>query len=345
MNAAYILLAAYTDKDDSRSSYSVSDKGRTGNPYLYAYYLDKNNKIKKYLTGSSTVGTSRSGFDNVVYGVFPTMSGVKTIRVFLKQSSVKNFSNAGVDVTFARPVLIEASSKSVANDLLEKYRRESIALQFVNTPPVTPPAPTPTPPSTSSTWNTTSCSGIRGTSMTKIGFEATESKDLSLRFGSSLAAWVYGQHDYAGSVSPYNTISKSQSYAGMYGMLLTNNSYGYVSGESATSPQLYDEALRYVTSGKFEKNGRYVFSLRAKYQRGSSNQPSVNLLLAQEVGNDGGGKFVGSKSVNVGDAWSCVEYDFINSEATSVTQDLALFFGSLPKTASLHLDDIQLMKR
>ena len=92
IDSSYVLIASYADKSDSRTSYSSSDLTRSGNPYLYAYYLDSNGKIQKYLSGTDTKSTTRSDSDYVVYGIFPTVSGTKTIRVFLKQTSVKNIS-------------------------------------------------------------------------------------------------------------------------------------------------------------------------------------------------------------------------------------------------------------
>lgn len=126
IDEAYIVLAAYVDKDDSRTAYSSTDRNRSGNPYLYAYYLHKNGTIKKYLSGSDLLATTHRGSDNVVYGIFPTVSGTETIRVFLKQSSVKNISHAKVNVTFEKPVLFEASTYRQARELVQDYARMNV---------------------------------------------------------------------------------------------------------------------------------------------------------------------------------------------------------------------------
>lgn len=130
IDSAYVLIAAYADKSDGRSSYSSSDRSRSGNPYLYGYYLDSNGKILRYLSGTTTKSTTHADSDYVVYGVFPTVSGTKTIRVFLKQSSVKNISNSGVNVSFMKPVLFEATSSSNASDLLNDYAAQNLSVSY-----------------------------------------------------------------------------------------------------------------------------------------------------------------------------------------------------------------------
>ncbi|MBI4592494.1 carbohydrate binding domain-containing protein [Candidatus Uhrbacteria bacterium] len=339
IDSSYILIASYADKSDSRTSYSSTDRSRSGNPYLYAYYLDSNGKIQKYLSGTDTKSTTRSDSDYVVYGIFPTVSGTKTIRVFLKQTSVKNISNSGANVAFMKPVLIEANSQSDAADLLSDFAAQNLSLTYAN-------ASTSSGSSNSGSSSTTSsCAGTTGTNVFKIGFESSESRDSALKFGSSLAAWYYGTHDYPSTTSPYDKTTTSQSYAGASALGLTNASYGYVNGETATSPQLYDEALRYVATGKLEKNAKYAFSIRAKYLQGSSGQSSVSFYLSQETGSDGSGSIVNTKLVNAGDSWKCLEYEFTNRQSTSTVQDLVVFFGSLPKGSTLYIDEIQLIKK
>lgn len=127
IDEAYILLAAYVDKDDTRLNLSSADKTRSGNPYMYAYYLDRNGKVQRYLTGSEVVSTTHTGSDFVTYGIFPTVSGIKTIRVFLKQGSVKNISNSGVNVSFVKPVLLEASSRHEARELLADFAKMDLS--------------------------------------------------------------------------------------------------------------------------------------------------------------------------------------------------------------------------
>lgn len=344
IDSSYILIASYADKSDSRTSYSSSDLARSGNPYLYAYDLDSNGKILKYLTGSSTKTTTRSDSDYVVYGIFPTVSGTKTIRVFLKQSSVKNISNSGANVSFMMPVLIEGSSSSNATDLLNAYADQNMDLTYANASTSSSNSGSTSSGSTS-TSTTSSCAGTSGTNVFKVGFESGESRDSALKFGSSLAAWYYGTHDYPSTVSPYDKATTSQSYTGSYALGLSNGSYGYLNGETATSPQLYDEALRYLTTGKLVKDAKYAFSIRAKYLQGSSNQSSVSFYLSQETGSDGNGSVVNTKLVNANDSWKCLEYEFTNRESTSTVQDLVVFFGSLPKGSALYIDEIQLIKK
>lgn len=343
IDSSHILIASYADKSDSRTSYSISDRARSGNPYLYAYYLDSNGKILKYLSGTNTRTTSRPDSDYVVYGIFPTVSGTKTIRVFLKQTSVKNISNSGANVSFMKPILVEASSSSKATDLLNAYAAQDLDLTYVNASTSTSSGSSGS--GTTSASTVSSCAGTSGTNVFKIGFESSESRDSNLRFGSSLAAWYYGTHDYPSTVSPYDKTTTSQSYGGSYALGLSNGSYGYVNGEAATNPQLYDEALRYVTTGKLEKNAKYAFSIRAKYAQGSSSQSSVSFYLSQETGSDGSGSVVNTKLVNASDSWKCLEYEFTNRESTSTVQALVVFFGSLPKGSALYIDEIQLIKK
>lgn len=132
IDSSHILIASYADKSDSRTSYSSSDRSRSGNPYLYAYYLDSNGKILKYLTGSQIESTTRSDSDYVVYGIFPTVSGTKTIRVFLKQSSVKNISNSGANVSFMNPILMKAPSVKKARAFLNAYASQNSSLVYKN---------------------------------------------------------------------------------------------------------------------------------------------------------------------------------------------------------------------
>lgn len=348
IDSSHILIASYADKSDSRTSYSTADRARSGNPYLYAYYLDSNGKILKYLSGTDTKTTSRPGSDEVVYGIFPTVSGTKTIRVFLKQTSVKNISNSGANVSFMKPILVEASSSSKATDLLSAYAAQNLDLTYVN-------ASTSTGSGTTSTGSTgsgstptntvSSCAGTSGTNVFKIGFESSESRDNNLRFGSSLAAWYYGTHDYNGSTSPYSKTTNSQSYAGTYSLGLNNSSYGYVNGVEATTPQYYDEALRYTVTGKLEKDATYALSIQAKYVQGSSNQSSVGFFFFQEKGYDGAGEFVDIAYGIADNSWKCREYTFTNRESTSTAQDLGVFFGNLPKGSALYIDEMQLIKK
>ena len=174
IDSSHILIASYADKTDSRTSYSASDRNRSGNPYLYAYYLDSKGKILKYLSGTETKTTSRSDSDYVVYGIFPTVSGTKTIRVFLKQTSIKNISNSGANVSFMKPILVEASSASKATDLLTAYAAQDLDLTYVN---ATTSAGSGTTNSGSTSTNTvSSCAGTSGTNVFKIGFESNESR-------------------------------------------------------------------------------------------------------------------------------------------------------------------------
>ncbi|NQV90046.1 hypothetical protein HQ487_01410 [Candidatus Uhrbacteria bacterium] len=130
LTSSYVALAAYVDKDDTRTTYTSSDRNRSGNPYLYAYYLDRNGKIIKYLSGSELMETTRKGSDHVVYGIFPTVSGATSMRVFLKQSSVKNLSNKGVNVTFTTPVLISGTSRQQLLSHLKDFAKENVQVQF-----------------------------------------------------------------------------------------------------------------------------------------------------------------------------------------------------------------------
>ena len=119
VSGSYLVLASHANKSDSRS-FSES-KQSSGNPYMYAYLMDSKKKINKYLTADIQTTSSRSDSDRVVYGIFPIESSTKTIRVFLKQSNIKDVSNTGANVTFTKPVLYSASSKSSAQTLLDQY--------------------------------------------------------------------------------------------------------------------------------------------------------------------------------------------------------------------------------
>lgn len=127
VSGSYLAIAAHANKSDSRSS-NLSKRSTSGNPYLYVYLMDSNKKIKKYLTGDTTTSSSRSDSDRVVYGIFPIESKTSTIRVFMMQSSVKNVSNTGANVTFTKPVLLSTSSKSSAQTLVDAYAQGTLDL-------------------------------------------------------------------------------------------------------------------------------------------------------------------------------------------------------------------------
>ncbi|MBI4437764.1 hypothetical protein HY631_02330 [Candidatus Uhrbacteria bacterium] len=130
--ASTIAIASYADKSDRRTSGTASQRNSSGNPYIYAYAMDGNGKIVKYLSGTSLMATTRADADQVVFGIFPIMSGVKTVRVFLKQTSVNGISNTGADVAFMRPVLVKAPSGGRAMDLVKAYARQNLDLTYRN---------------------------------------------------------------------------------------------------------------------------------------------------------------------------------------------------------------------
>ena len=132
IDESYLAIAAYVDKNDSRTSYTSSQRNSSGNPYIYAYEIDSNGKIVKYLSGTTLMSTTRSDSDHVAYGIFGRDASMKTIRVFLKQTSVSGISNSGVNVEFARPILIEASSSTRAKDLVTAYANQNVNLSYRN---------------------------------------------------------------------------------------------------------------------------------------------------------------------------------------------------------------------
>jgi hypothetical protein len=132
INEAYLAIASYVEKSDSRTSYSTVERKHSGNPYIYAYEIDANGKIIKYLSGTTLISTTRSDADHVVYGIFARDASMKTIRVFLKQTSVSGISNAGADVEFTRPILVEASSSTRAKELVTAYANQNINLRYRN---------------------------------------------------------------------------------------------------------------------------------------------------------------------------------------------------------------------
>lgn len=323
---SYIIFAAYAKKDDSRTRYSSSDRARSGNPYFYAYQMDKSGKILKYLSGTNTVSTTRSGYDYVVYGIFPKVQA-ETIRVFLKQSGVKGISNSGVNVTFEKPVLLSASSESIATSIVNDYAKQQLSFVYAN-----------------STTNSSSTTTQNNKTVFSIGFEPNVTKDYLLGFGSSLSSWVYGSHDYPSSISPYNKTTQESRYSGVASLRLENASYGYINGSVSTQPVYFDEALRYKTTGKLKQNTTYTLSAKVKYWRGNSGTSYANLSLAQESGSEGQGVIEKKKDFTVGTSWTTIEYTFKNTLSTSTTQDLVLFFGELRKGGRLYVDDFQLIE-
>lgn len=120
LNGSYTVIASHAIKSDSRT-YNVSTQRSSGNPYMYVYLMNSKNKIEKYITADAQMSSSRTDSDRVVYGIFPVDTNTKTIRLFLKQSSIKNVSNTGANVTFTNPVLYSASSKVSVQTLLDEY--------------------------------------------------------------------------------------------------------------------------------------------------------------------------------------------------------------------------------
>lgn len=132
IDESYFAIASYVDKSDSRTSYTATQRNNSGNPYIYAYEIDGNGKIVKYLSGTLLMSTTRSDSDHVVYGIFSRDSRMNTIRVFMKQTSVSDFNNSGANVEFTRPILIEASSAARARDLVISYAYQNASLTYQN---------------------------------------------------------------------------------------------------------------------------------------------------------------------------------------------------------------------
>ncbi len=133
VNGSYLAVAAFANKSDTRS-WNSSQNRSSGNPYLYAYLMDANKRIKKYITADTTTSSSRNDSDRVVYGIFPIESDTSTIRVFLMQSSMKDVSNYGANVTFTNPVLLSASTNASVQTLVNAYAQGTLDLTQTNTP-------------------------------------------------------------------------------------------------------------------------------------------------------------------------------------------------------------------
>ena len=118
MRGSYLVLASHAKKSDSRKT-SV-DASRSGNPYIYGYLMNSKKKIKNYVTGDTRTT------DNVIYTIVPVGSEIKTLRMFLKQSSVKDISNKGANVTFSNPVIYSAESEKEAKKLIAVYSQGTL---------------------------------------------------------------------------------------------------------------------------------------------------------------------------------------------------------------------------
>ncbi len=118
MRGSYLVLASHAKKSDSRKT-SV-DASRSGNPYIYGYLMNSKKKIKNYVTGDTRTT------DNVIYTIVPVGSEIKTLRMFLKQSSVKDVSNKGANVTFSNPVIYSAESEKEAKKLIAVYSQGTL---------------------------------------------------------------------------------------------------------------------------------------------------------------------------------------------------------------------------
>jgi hypothetical protein len=132
VGGSYLVVASNANKSDKRSS-NLLKRSVSGNPYIYAYMMDSKKKIKKYQSGTLTTTSSQLDSDRVVYGIFPIESGTSTIRVFLMQSSVKNVSNYGANVTFTKPALLSTSSRSSAQTLVDDYAHGTLDLMRSST--------------------------------------------------------------------------------------------------------------------------------------------------------------------------------------------------------------------
>jgi hypothetical protein len=342
----YVVIASYADKSDDRFTMSSANRSRSGNPYIYAYLMDGNGRIQKYLSGTTTMSTSRADSDYVVYGIFPTVANIKTIRVFLKQSSVKNITNSGANVSFMRPILAEASSNARANEIVNAYANQNLSLSYQgvtisngSNTSTNPPTPTP------STVTTNNCAGTRGNYIFNDTFENSEARNSNMKFGAASALWAGVSHDYQASYSPYDYVVSTDGQGGARSVMLNNPNYSVYNTPQFSTGVFYEEAMRHITTGLLEPNAQYVLSVRAKYIRGTSNAPSVWLSLGQETGADGVGVFANITGFEVGDSWVCKEMAFTNSASRSTPQDVVLYFGELTKGASLAIDQIQLIKK
>lgn len=342
----YVVIASYADKTDDRSSMSSANRSRSGNPYIYAYLMDGNGRIQKYLSGTTTTTTTRADSDYVVYGIFPTVANTKTIRVFLKQSSVKNITNSGADVSFMRPILAEATSNARANEIVSAYANQNLSLSYQgatisngSNTSTNPPTPTP------STVSTNNCAGTSGTSIFNVTFENNEARNSNMKFGASSALWTGVSHDFSASYSPYDYVVPTDGQGGTRSVMLNNPNYSVYNTPQFSTGVFYEEAMRYITTGLLEPNAQYVLSVRAKYNRGTSNVPSVWLSLGQETGADGVGVFANITGFEVGESWTCKEMTFTNSASRTTPQDAVLYFGELARGASLAIDQFQLIKK
>jgi hypothetical protein len=341
----HIAIASFASKFDGRSSMSSTNRSRSGNPYIYAYLIGANGKIQKYLSGTTTITTTRSDSDYVVYGVFPILPNVKTIRVFLKQSSVKNLTNAGADVSFRQPIAVKANSAARAKEIVTAYANQNLDLNYVNaiaTTVSTPTMPTPTTPSPESVTN---CAGTRGTSVFNVTFENSEARNSNMKFGASSSLWAGVSHDYQASYSPYDYVVPTDGQGGTRSVMLNNPNYSVYNTPQFSTGVFYEEAMRYLTTGLLDQNSQYVLSVRAKYNRGTSNVPSVWLSMGQETGADGVGVFANITGFEVGESWVCKEMAFTNSALRATPQDAVLYFGELAKGSTLAIDQIQMIKK
>ncbi len=343
-----MLIAAYADKSDNRPSLSTADRSRSGNPYLYAYLMDANGKIQKYLSGTTTVVTNRPDADYVVYGIFPIAANTRTIRVFLKQSGVMNVSNAGANVTFLRPILVGTSSTTRAKQVLDAYASQDLTLNYQgatipsgSTTSVTPPPPAP------STSYTTNCAGTKGTNVFNVTFEHGEARNANLRFGSSSPMWTTtASHDYPASYLPYDYVTSQGLGQGLTSVVVSNPTYNGWTSLQRLNGVFYEEALRELTTGLLVPNAIYTVSIHARYFRpATGGSSSVLLTIGQETGADGLGVWANLADRSVSESWTCQEYTFTNTASQTTPQDIVLYFGELEKGARLAIDQIQLIKK
>ncbi|MBI2485225.1 hypothetical protein HYW18_03710 [Candidatus Uhrbacteria bacterium] len=338
----YAVFIAYTkaQRIDNRGNANAMDI--TGLPYLYGYLMD-GTRIRTYMQGQEM--RHDAGTENVwaiSYGVFSLPSGTDTARLFLKQAERRGSVKGNLEAWFYRPGFYVVDRPADALTVVEWYRSRLSDIPASLSTVTSAPAPRPNP-------SGDTCAPLNGELVLRTAFEPGVGIDARFRFGALISSWTSSVHDYSSGTSVANTLTSTQSYDGFQSLGLSNASYGQDNGRERTAPYLYDEAVGYDVTNLFSEGEWYRVSMRMKFINGGS---SVPVTIAKETrGTQSYSAITQSYSTPVGSEWKCVYLDVRQGPRSlygNVTQptaeDVTLFFGNVPKSTRLFIDDARVTR-
>lgn len=303
----------------------------TGLPYIYGYMMRSNGRIDSYLQGQQMRHSAGSGAWSVSYGIFTIPATTTKIRLMMNQASRRGTIKDGRAAVFYAPGLFVADTDADLQTYLNVYQSQANTLP---TPPFSSPAPAPTPPPPVQD----ACATFGNGRVARSTFETNDAQngvDARLHFGGLVYSWPYV--DYPAGKSIVSATTNMSAYEGGRALGLDNPAV------RSGLPTVYDEAVGYNTTGVFVPGQRYRFALRARYEGPGS---SVNLTMAKEQHPGDYARVVENSSYMVGSAWTCLTLDTTQDAATPSNriENMSLFFGTVPPSGKLYVDDMRLVR-